>query len=60
MAPAGGVMAGVQRYHLTLGPFPEGGGEVRFRFRCTQRGCNGQDICCKVDDHVVSINRVDH
>ena len=38
MAPAGGVMAGLHRYHLTLGPFDPGTREVRFRFRCTHPG----------------------
>ena len=57
LLPAGGVMAGVQRYHLTLGPVPAEAGEVRFRFRCTQRGCDGRDICCKPDDYVVRIGQ---
>ncbi|MBI2875555.1 MAG: hypothetical protein HYY20_01590, partial [Candidatus Tectomicrobia bacterium] len=46
MMPAGGVMAGVQRHHLTLGPFPPEAQEVRFGFRCTCQGrtCGG-DYC---------------
>ncbi len=55
LVPAGGVMAGVQRYHLTLGPFPPAAHDVRFRFRCTQPGCDGRNICCKQDEHVVQI-----
>lgn len=57
LLPAGGVMAGIQRYHLTLGPVPAEAGEVRFRFRCTQRGCDGRDICCKTDEHMVEIGQ---
>jgi hypothetical protein len=44
MVPAGGVMAGVRLYHLTLGPFLPEMREVRFTFRCTHPGCNGRDI----------------
>ncbi len=55
LTPAGGVMAGVQRYHLTLGPFTSQTHEVRFRFRCTHRNCDGTNVCCKQDEHVVRI-----
>ncbi len=55
LAPVGGVMAGVQRYDLTLGPFAPEAREVRFRFRCTHRNCDGTNVCCKEDEHVVFI-----
>ncbi len=55
MLPVGGVMAGVQRYRLTLGPFPAEAHSVHFRFRCTHPGCTGHDICCKADEHIVEI-----
>ncbi len=55
LTPAGGAMAGVQRYHVTLGPFPSPAREVRFRFRCTHPGCPGDDVCCSRDDHVVEV-----
>lgn len=55
LAPAGGVMAGVSRYHLTLGPFPPEAREVRFRFRCTHPGCDGRDICCEPTERIVAI-----
>jgi len=57
LTPAGGVMAGVQRYHLTLGPFTSQAHEVRFRFRCTHRNCDGTNVCCKQDEHVVRISQ---
>jgi len=47
MMSAGGVMAGVRRYHLTLGPFLPEVGEVRFTFRCSHPGCDCRDICCE-------------
>lgn len=55
MLPVGGVMAGVQRYHLILGPFPATAQAVHFRFRCTHPGCTGQEICCKADEYTVEI-----
>jgi len=55
MVPAGGVMGGVQRYHLTLGPFPEGVEEVRFRFHCTHRDCDCRDTHCEPREYSVGI-----
>ncbi|MFQ6102646.1 MAG: hypothetical protein ACE5OS_15655, partial [Anaerolineae bacterium] len=55
MVLAGGVMAGVQRYHLTLGPFPPQVREVRFTFRCTHPGCDCRDVCCDPREYVVRI-----
>ncbi|MBZ0291483.1 MAG: hypothetical protein K8L99_02850 [Anaerolineae bacterium] len=54
LSPAGGVMAGVRRYHLTLEPAPAPSA-VRFRFHCTHRDCDGQDICCEPRDYTVRI-----
>ena len=56
LVPAGGVMAGVQRYALMLGPFAPGLREIRFRFRCTHRICDGTNVCCKEDEHHVLIH----
>ncbi|MFQ6059087.1 MAG: hypothetical protein ACE5MB_09460 [Anaerolineae bacterium] len=53
MVPTGGVMAGVQRYHLTLGPFPPEAREVRFTFRCTHPGCDCRDVCCEARTYTV-------
>lgn len=56
LVPAGGVMAGVQRYHLTLGPFPQGAEAIRFRFRCTHPGCDcREDLCRSAEEHTVQI-----
>lgn len=55
MVPAGGVMGGVRRYHLTLGPFPEGVDEIRFRFRCTHRDCDCCNVCCEPREYSVGI-----
>lgn len=55
LVPAGGVMAGVHQYHLTLGPFAEGVRALRFRFRCTEPGCPGTDACCVAEPARVEI-----
>lgn len=55
MEAAGGVMAGVRRYHLTLGPFSGDAREVRFVFRCTCPGCDCRDVCCEEEEHAVRI-----
>ena len=56
----GGVMAGVRRHHLTLGPFSTSVRVLRFTFRCTHRDCDRSDICCAVREHVVRIGDGDH
>ncbi|HBY95187.1 MAG TPA: hypothetical protein DEP84_14720 [Chloroflexi bacterium] len=56
LTPAGGVMAGVQRYHLTLGPFLQGAETIRFRFRCTHPGCDCREGLCRLaEEHSVQI-----
>jgi hypothetical protein len=52
---AGGVMAGVRRHHLTLGPFSAAARSLTFQFRCTHRDCDGAGVCCLTREHVVSI-----
>ncbi|MCA9876063.1 MAG: hypothetical protein KC441_20465, partial [Anaerolineales bacterium] len=53
--PVGGVMAGVTRYNLTLGPFSPRAQVVRFRFTCTHNGCPGQEICCEPKEYQVHL-----
>lgn len=55
LVPVGGVMAGVRRYHLVLGPFGAPARSVRFRFRCTNPGCRGVDACCRTDEYCVAV-----
>ena len=55
MVAVGGVMAGIRRYHLSLGPFPEDVQEIRFRFRCTHPDCDCRDVCCDPSEYVVEI-----
>ncbi len=57
LSPVGGVLAGVLRFQITLGPFTAGEREIRFRFVCQHPGCDGQDICCSPAGHVVQIRR---
>lgn len=51
----GGVMAGVRRHQLTLGPFTAGSHALRFRFRCLQRACERRDVCCSGEEQDVAI-----
>lgn len=46
LQPVGGVLAGVSRYQLTLGPFPEREAEINFTFECTHADCPGTSIYC--------------
>lgn len=55
LSPVGGVMAGVTRYNLTLGPFASSAEKVRFRFTCTHEGCPGQEVCCEPKEYLVRI-----
>lgn len=55
LAPEGGVMAGPQRYSLTLGPFPTESSELRFIFECRHQGCSGQDACCRPGERRVHL-----
>ena len=57
LVPAGGVMAGVQRHHLTLGPFSAIVRAVRFRFQCTHCRCDGRHACCQPAEYLVRIAR---
>jgi hypothetical protein len=55
MIPAGGAMAGLNRYGLTLGPFVRVARFVEFRFRCGHVSCCGTDPCCRSDLQRVGI-----
>lgn len=57
LSPVGGVMAGVRRHHKILGPFEDVSGPLRFRFRCTHRDCDGEGLCCRMEEHTVHIER---
>ncbi len=55
LLPVGGVMAGVNRYQLTLGPFPDEEAEINFTFECTHVGCPGTFVCCERGPYRVRI-----
>ena len=55
LTPAGGVMAGARRFHVSLGPFEAPAQELRFRFLCRHPGCSGEDRCCSPDERLVRI-----
>ena len=53
--PVGGVMAGAQRYQLSLGPFSPQANDLRLSFLCTHVDCDGKDICCRQDEYLLLI-----
>ncbi|TKS61193.1 MAG: hypothetical protein EWM72_00680 [Nitrospira sp.] len=55
MIPAGGVMAAVHRFGVTLGPFAPSVQWVEFRFRCAHPGCRGTDPCCRAQMQRVEV-----
>jgi len=55
LLPAGGVMAGVHRHDLTLGPFSASDLWVEFRFHCAHPGCGGRGPCCRPDPQRVVV-----
>ncbi|MBY0247480.1 MAG: hypothetical protein K2Q17_07420 [Nitrospiraceae bacterium] len=55
MIPAGGVMAAMHRYGVTLGPFPSSVRAVAFRFQCARPGCCGTDLCCRGEGQRVEV-----
>lgn len=58
MIPAGGVMAAVHRFGVTLGPFHPAVRAVEFRFQCAHPGCCGTDPCCRGETQQVKVLRV--
>lgn len=52
---AGGVMAGIRHYYLTLDSFAAEDKAVRFSFRCTTPNCDGTNVCCQQEEHTVQI-----
>ncbi len=57
LTAGGGVMAGVRRYRLTLGPFQAGVTEIRFTFRCAEKDCSGDRLCCVPRPYTVRVAR---
>lgn len=47
MIPAGGVMAAIHRFGVTLGPFTPATRQIEFRFQCAHPACCGSDPCCR-------------
>ncbi|CUQ67916.1 glycoside hydrolase family 57 protein [Candidatus Nitrospira inopinata] len=52
---AGGVMAAVHRFSLTLGPFAPPIQWIEFQFRCLHPGCCGADPCCRASLQRISV-----
>ncbi|MFZ5875459.1 MAG: hypothetical protein ACOYXU_03520 [Nitrospirota bacterium] len=57
LAAVGGVMAGVRRYRHTLGPFPDDVKQIRFVFRCAEKDCSGERLCCAQRPYTVRVAR---
>lgn len=57
LVSAGGVMAGIHRYGITLGPFAASDRWVEFRFYCAHPGCAGEAPCCRNDPQRVRVER---
>jgi alpha-amylase/alpha-mannosidase (GH57 family) len=58
LAPAGGVMAGARRFHVTIGPFASTVEHVTFRFHCEHPGCTGGAPCCLGLQHQVLLGSI--
>lgn len=46
LTPVGGVMAGVARHQIRIGPWPEAH-ELTFRFECRHKDCDCDGPCCQ-------------
>jgi len=55
LSKAGGVMAGLHSYSITLGALPEKARVVEFSFHCAECGCHGEGLCCNGQRQRVSI-----
>jgi hypothetical protein len=55
LMPVGGVMAGVHRYNLTLGPFSPAEKQLTFAFRCMHQNCGCGDVCCQTQPFMIEI-----
>lgn len=49
MIPAGGVMAAIHRFGVTLGSFTPATRQIEFRFQCAHPTCCGSDPCCRFE-----------
>jgi alpha-amylase/alpha-mannosidase (GH57 family) len=64
LTPSGGVMAGLNIYTATLGPFDEGARSIELQFQCGCRPvchCRPEDLCCNDQPYRVLIgNTLQH
>jgi hypothetical protein len=61
LSPSGGVMAGLNTYTVTLGPFDEAVHSIEFLFKCRCEPicrCAREDLCCDERRYTVRIKRV--
>jgi len=58
LTPCGGVMAGLNFYTATLGPFDERARSIEFQFQCGCRPvcrCQPEDLCCNAQRYRVLV-----
>lgn len=55
LTPVGGVMAGVARHQISIGPVP-GARELTFRSLCRHKGCDCSGPCCRPTTFRVGIS----
>lgn len=60
LVKAGGVMAGLHSYSLTLGPFPADVQMLEFEFQCAECDCGGRGSCCGAGRQQVQIIAAPH
>ncbi len=59
MIPAGGVMAAIHRFGVTLGPFTPATHQIEFRFQCAHSACCGSDPCCRFELRRIEVTGAD-
>lgn len=59
MIPAGGVMAAIHRFGVTLGPFVPATRQIEFRFQCAHPACCGSDPCCRFELRRIEVTGAD-
>lgn len=55
LVAVGGVMAGVRRFQVTLGPFADSAQRIVFRFFCEHAECAHDSPCCHSDTQAITI-----
>ena len=57
LVPTGGVMAGIRRFQMTLGPFAPSARRLTFQFHCEHPGCTHEAPCCLMGVQEIALRR---